>query len=224
MTSPRVKICGITRDEDARLVVALGADAVGFVFWPESPRAIGPVRARAIGERLPPAVARVGVFVDPTPALVREVVHDAALTLVQLHGDESIDEYLDCGVALVKAVSVHDEDALDRAAALPADVLLLVDAHAPIERGGTGRRADWSWAARLAARRRIVLAGGLTPDNVASAIDRVRPWGIDVSSGVEAAPGVKDSRKLRAFLDAVLRDRGSDDPRPHRAHRGLGDA
>lgn len=226
MTAVRVKICGITRAEDARLAVELGADAVGFVFWQHSRRAIGTEGARAIGAQLPPAVTRVGVFVDTPPAVVRKIAKDAALDLVQLHGDELIGEYHACGVPLMKAVSVHDEDTLERAAALPPDVLVLVDAHAPVERGGTGRRADWPWAARLAVRRRILLAGGLTPENVAAAIDYVRPWGVDVSSGVEAAPGVKSAAKLEAFLNAAsgrgsVAGLGSENRWLHFGNRGL---
>jgi len=198
-----VKICGITRCEDARLAVALGADAVGFVFWPGSPRVVSLEVARAISAMLPPFVARVGVFVEAAPEDVARTVRDAGLHVAQLHGDERVEAYADCGAALMKAVAMTGEEAVGLARALPENATPLVDAHDPRLRGGTGRSANWALAARLAETRPIVLAGGLDADNVGEAIRIVRPWAVDLSSGVEVVPGIKDPAKLAAFFHAV---------------------
>ena len=199
----RVKVCGITRVEDARLAVSLGADAIGFIFWPDSPRAVPPAQARVIAAALPPFVTRVGVFVNAAPGAVAGVVADVGLDAAQLHGDEPIAPYLQLGVRLIKVVTLEDDAALEAGAALPGEVTPLVDAPDRERRGGTGRLADWTRAAALAARRPSVLAGGLTPGNVALAVRDVRPWAVDVSSGVEAAPGIKDGDRLAAFFTAV---------------------
>jgi phosphoribosylanthranilate isomerase len=198
----RVKICGITRTEDAGLAAAAGADAIGFVFWPKSPRAVTPSQAAAIWTA-GALIARVGVFVNESPAVVRDIVRDARLTAVQLHGDEQIDEYLSCGAPLIKAVSLSDAASVSTAAALPANVTVMVDASDTVKRGGTGQLANWAHAAELARKRPIILAGGLTPVNVSDAIRVVRPWAIDVSSGVEASPGIKNPASLTALFDAI---------------------
>lgn len=198
----RVKICGITRAEDAGLAAAAGADAIGFVFWPNSPRAVTPAQAAAIWTA-GALLARVGVFVNESPAAVREIVRDARLTGVQLHGDEKVEEYLSCGAPLIKAVSLSDAASVSAAAALPASVTVMVDASDHVRRGGTGQLANWAHAAELARARPIILAGGLTSVNVSDAIRRVRPWAIDVSSGVEASPGVKDAARLTALFGAI---------------------
>jgi phosphoribosylanthranilate isomerase len=199
----RVKVCGITRIEDAEAAVRAGADAVGFVFWPSSPRAIGVVLAAAIAARLPPFVARVGVFVNATPADVAACVRDAGLSAAQLHGDERVEDYRAVPVPLIRAVSLENLADVARALALPPSVTVLVDAVDPERRGGTGRPASWDLAAIVASRRPVILAGGLTPERVAEAVARVRPWGVDVSSGVESVPGVKDSARIGAFVAAV---------------------
>lgn len=203
MTPVRVKICGITRAEDAELAVRLGAHAIGFVFWPNSPRAIEPRAARAISDRLPPLVVRVGVFVDAAPDDVARIVQEAGLEAVQLHGDESTDLYERIPTRLVKAVTVASAADVERAATLPAHVTLLVDAHDPVKRGGTGQRANWKWAAALAARRPVILAGGVTAENAAAALRAVRPWALDVSSGVEDAPGVKSADRMKKLFAAI---------------------
>ena len=194
-----VKICGITRLEDAEAAVAAGAAAIGFIFWPQSPRFIDPHRARTIAAALPPFVTPVGVFVNQPIDYVNGVASLVRLGAVQLHGDETPAFAAGAAAPVMKAVTV---DSLD-AAVWPARVRLLLDVHDPIARGGTGRTVDWSAAADLAAGREILLAGGLTPDNVADAVARVRPFGIDVSSGVERAPGIKDHQRLRALFEAV---------------------
>jgi phosphoribosylanthranilate isomerase len=199
-----IKICGITRVEDAQRAADLGATAVGFVFWPRSPRAIAPDAARRIGATLPAHVERVGVFVDATATEVDAIADEAALTTVQLQGDESVDAVrsLSARWPVIRAIGLTAEVT---PATLDAwrDVRVLLDAHDPVNRGGTGRTVDWDRAAAIASRHAIILAGGLTPRNVADAVARVRPAGVDVSSGVEVAPGVKDPDKLRAFFDAL---------------------
>ena len=204
MSRPRVKICGLTRSADAVLAVALGADAIGVVFWPRSPRRVSPDAARALCHALPPFVTRVGVFVDASPDEVRAIVDHVGLDAVQLHGDERVEEYETIDARLIKAVTLEDERALAGATSLPAEVTPLVDATDSERRGGTGRLANWPRAAALAAVRPAILAGGLTPENVGQAICDVRPWAVDVSSGVEDAPGVKSHDKLRAFFDQIV--------------------
>lgn len=199
----RVKICGLTRFEDAELAVQLGADALGFVFWPDSPRAVRPEHVRDIVRHLPALAVRVGVFVNAPPAEVARVAEAAALDIVQLHGDEDVADYVQLAPRLIKAVHVSTAAGLDSASRLPPAVVPLVDAIDPARRGGTGTIADWSSAARLASRRPVMLAGGLTEENVAQAVVQVRPWAIDVSSGVEWKPGLKSPDRMRAFFKRV---------------------
>jgi phosphoribosylanthranilate isomerase len=198
-----VKICGITNIDDAEAAVECGASAVGFVLWPESPRYVDAERVRAIVEALPPSVMKVGVFVNQPVAHVNEAAGAAGLTHVQLHGDETPEMAKAMTLPVIKATSL----AIGQAAleAWPAETAWLVDAHDPVRRGGTGTKSDWSAAAALARTRRVWLAGGLTSENVAAAVEQVRPFGIDVSSAVERAPGMKDHDKLRALFDAVSR-------------------
>ena len=194
-----IKICGITRLEDAEAAVAAGASAIGFVFWPNSPRFVDPYTARQIASRLPAFVTPVGVFVNQPLQYVKAVASLVRLGAVQLHGDETPADAAALSTPVIKAVPA------DSAAShvWPASTLLLLDVHDPVIRGGTGRTIDWTAAAAIAARRKILLAGGLTPDNVAEAVARVRPFGIDVSSGVERAPGIKDHQRLRALFEAM---------------------
>ena len=194
-----IKICGITRLEDAEAAVAAGAGAIGFVFWPKSPRFVDPHRAATIAAMLPPLVTVVGVFVNQPLDDVNGVASLVRLGAVQLHGDETPEFAAAVSRPVIKAVSVGGVDPR----AWPARIRLLLDVHDPVARGGTGRTIDWTAAADLAAQREILLAGGLTPDNVADAVARVRPFGIDVSSGVERAPGIKDHQRLRALFEAV---------------------
>jgi phosphoribosylanthranilate isomerase len=195
-----VKICGITRVEDAQVAVAYGASAIGFIFWPNSPRRVSRDQARAIVRALPPLVTPVGVFVNQPVDFINEVANDVGLGAVQLHGDET-PELLDrIQRPVVKAMSRIEPHA---AALWPSHVLLLVDAHDPARRGGTGARADWAGAARLASDRPILLAGGIDPSNVVEAAVRVRPFGIDVSSGVEASPGIKDHARIEHLFDMI---------------------
>ena len=193
-----VKICGITRLSDACHAVEHGADALGFVFWPGSPRQIAPQRAAEIIAALPSRVTPVGVFVNGSVEEIRDVVASTGITTVQLHGDEPADYAAALGWPVMKAVNV--DEAERTCAAWPAGTTFLVDASDPVRRGGTGTLVNWERAARIARDRKVVLAGGLTPANVADAIAAVRPYGVDVSSGVEDAPGVKNSDKVTRFL------------------------
>jgi phosphoribosylanthranilate isomerase len=207
-----VKICGITRQEDAERAVGYGAAALGFVFWPGSPRAIEPERARAIIETLPPFVTAVGVFVNQPCEYVNEVAVGCRLGAVQLHGDETVSYAAGMTRPVVKAIGL-DEAEDDRIDSWPPNARLLLDVHDPVRHGGTGRTVDWVRAAEVARRRPVILAGGLRPDNVLQAIERVRPFGIDVSSGVEASPGIKDWLKLERLFDAVSNARPHPRPR-----------
>ena len=203
-----VKICGITRLEDAEAAVAAGASAIGFIFWPKSPRFVDPHRARKIAAALPPFVTAVGVFVNQPIEYVNGVARLARLGAVQLHGDETPEFAASVAAPLIKAIACRPGPVgpgvlSEHARIWRSRVRLLLDVHDPDARGGTGRTIDWAAAADLAAQREILLAGGLTPDNVADAVARVRPFGIDVSSGVERAPGIKDHRRLRALFEAV---------------------
>lgn len=194
-----VKICGITSEEDALLATALGADAVGFVFAP-SARQIQPIQAYDIVRRLPPDILTVGVFRDHAPQRVVDIVQQVGLKAAQLHGHESVDDtqYVRSRVALVIKAFPAGAPALDEVARYPADAVL-IDSATP----GSGQVFDWALAEGAPLGRRVILAGGLTPENVGAAIARVRPWGVDVSTGVESAPGKKDARKVRAFIEAA---------------------
>jgi len=178
--------------------VERGATAIGFVFWPRSPRCISAQQAAGIVARLPADVTTVGVFVNESVDVIRAVVAQTGIIAVQLHGDEPPAYAHAIGCPILRSASV--DNARDVGDAWPASTTLLVDAADPVRRGGTGRVVDWSRAAELARQRPIVLAGGLTPDNVAGAVAAVHPYGVDVSSGVEASPGVKDAEKMARFL------------------------
>lgn len=202
----KIKICGITNQEDAALAVAAGADAVGFVFYRRSPRAAEPAVVRAIVAGLPPFVLPVGVFVNEDASVVRNVMDDCGLALAQLHGDETAVYCQALGRPVLKALRLKDRGSFLALAEFQGRANVrgfLIDAHSEQAYGGTGMTADWTLAAEAARSTPIVLAGGLTPANVAQAIQAVRPYGIDVSSGVEAGPGKKDPVKLKAFIEAA---------------------
>ena len=195
-------MCGMTREVDAEAAVAAGAAAIGFIFWPKSPRYVEPGRAAAIVRILPPFVTPVGVFVNESVEHMNAVADTVGLGAVQLHGDEGPALLNGINRPVVKAVSGVEAES---AVGWPERVILLVDAHDSERRGGTGTQADWEAATVLAASRRILLAGGITPANVVEAVTRVRPFGIDVSSGVEDAPGIKNAGRIRELFQA-LRD------------------
>ena len=198
-----MKICGVTRVEDAMLAAELGASAIGFVFWPGSARAIDAPRARWIIDGLPPFVTPVGVFVDQPVESVREIAEAAGLRAIQLHGKEAAEAYEGLPWPVIKAVSVRGGVRPPELPRLPARVTVLLDAHDPVRMGGTGRTIDWQVAASIAVERPVILSGGLRPENVAEAVAIVRPYAVDVASGVEQEPGVKDAARLRAFFAAV---------------------
>ena len=197
----RIKICGVTRPEDAALAAALGASAIGVVFWPRSPRCVDVSRARDIIAALPPFVIVVGVFVNQPEAL--DTARRAGLDAVQLHGDEPPESYRSMPVRVIKAIGVEGVAAVPAAAAVPAKATVLLDATDPVKRGGTGQCIDWNIAATIARSRRVILSGGLNADNVVEAVAAVNPYAIDVSSGVESAPGKKDPARLRALFDVL---------------------
>ncbi len=200
----RVKICGVRRLEDALLAAELGASALGFVFWPSSPRFIDPYHARPIVAALPPFVTTVGVFVDEPEHYVSGVARLLNLGAIQLHGQERVEPYMQGPYRVIKAVAVADGgDCLAAVKAVSARATVLLDAHDPVKRGGTGRTIDWTQAASASKVRPIILSGGLNAVNVRAAVDAVRPYGVDVSSGVESSPGVKDPDKLRALFAAL---------------------
>lgn len=198
--SPRVKICGITRIEDLRAACDAGADAVGFVFYDKSPRCVSIEAAAALVRAVPPFVQTVGLFVNAEPAQVESVLAAAPLDLLQFHGDETPQACARYGRPWIKAIRVTPEtDLLECAADFEAARGLLLDAFVPGVPGGTGERFDWSLIpAGLPLP--VVLSGGLDPDNVAEAVRRVRPWAVDVSSGVEASKGIKDAHKVARFV------------------------
>ena len=200
----RVKICGITNPDDAFLAADLGAQALGFIFYSKSPRSIKPEAARDIISSLPPLVLSIGVFVDEEAGVVREVAQTVGLDWVQLHGKESPDYCRTLGRRVIKGFRVQDESSL---AVLPdyrdAVQALLLDTYRPGTPGGTGETFDWELARRAQDYGPIILAGGLTAANISQAITVAQPAAVDVASGVEAGPGVKDPEKLRAFFAAV---------------------
>jgi phosphoribosylanthranilate isomerase len=198
----RVKICGVTTPGDAVLAAELGASAIGLVFWPGSPRCVDAGRARDIVKALPPFVSAVGVFVNQVDESA-QIARDVGLSAVQFHGDEPSATYRDFPIRVIKAVTVLDASAREAAAVVPASATVLLDAHDRVKRGGTGRVIDWSIASMIARERPIILSGGLSADNAAGAIAAVKPYAIDVSSGVESAPGRKDPAKLRALFAAL---------------------
>jgi phosphoribosylanthranilate isomerase len=201
MPTPRIKICGITRLEDALLAVELGVSALGFNFWPRSRRHLSPQAARAIVRRLPPFIATVGVFVDPTRDEVLSAVDVSGVGTVQLHGDESPALCASLPLPVVKAIRVADSTSLAALASYEVQGFLL-DAPSP-GYGGSGATFDWTLAAEVARELPIILAGGLTPENVVQAVRTVRPYGVDVASGVERGPGVKDPERMRRFIEGV---------------------
>ena len=197
-----VKICGITRLEDAQAAVACGANALGFVFWPKSPRRVDVDLAARIRSALPPAISAIGVFVDQPVEEVKDIADHVNLTAVQLHGSEDLNYARQIQRRVIKALAVGG-DAPPALSKWPEDITVLLDVHDPVRKGGTGKVIDWVVASGMAEQRKVILAGGLTPENVRDAIARVRPYGIDVSSGVESQPGIKDHSRITALFEAV---------------------
>jgi len=195
---PFLKICGMTRVGDALHAVREGATAIGFVFWKGSPRYIEPERAGEIAAALPATVTTVGVFVNEPVAAIRETARVAGLRMVQLHGEETPAYMEQIDQPVMRAVTL--DTMVETTKTWPADTTLLLDSTDPSRRGAGRAAVDWPRAAVITRGRRVVLAGGLTPDNIEEAIVTVRPIGVDVASGVESAPGVKDLDKVARFL------------------------
>jgi phosphoribosylanthranilate isomerase len=202
----RVKICGITRPADARAAAEAGADAIGLVFYPPSPRFLSVERAREIRDALPPFVQTVALFVNPDAAQVSQVIGRVHPAMLQFHGEETPDFCAQFGLPFVKACRLKPGvDALGYFRPFAGAAAWLVDSFVP-EYGGVGESFDWSLvpaALRDMGDKPLILSGGLTRDNVAEALRRVRPWGVDVSSGVESAKGIKDTAKMAAFIAEV---------------------
>ncbi|HEX7570894.1 MAG TPA: phosphoribosylanthranilate isomerase [Verrucomicrobiae bacterium] len=199
----QVKICGVTSVADALAAAGAGADMVGLMFYDGSPRHVTLAQAAEIARAVPPFVLKVGVFVNPDEAQVMEAIAACGLNLLQFHGDEPSDFCTQFGVMSLKALRVRDSESLQTLANFHTDAFLL-DAYSKGGLGGTGEKFNWDLA--VAAQKfgkPIFLAGGLTPENVADAVRQVRPFAVDVSSGVEAAPGKKDAAKVRAFIQAA---------------------
>jgi phosphoribosylanthranilate isomerase len=204
--SIKVKVCGITNGEDALAAVESGADALGFIFYEKSPRYVVPAIAGQIIAELPPLVMSVGVFVNEGLATVRSIMDACHLGMAQLHGDENASYCHELSRPVIKALRLKNRESLLALAEYQGRGSVrgfVLDTFSELAYGGTGQVTDWTLAAEVAKSTPILLAGGLTPDNVTEAIRVVRPYGVDVSSGVESAPGKKDRAKLRAFLEAV---------------------
>lgn len=199
----RVKICGITSVADGLAAAEAGADMIGLMFYDQSPRCLTLPQAVEISRALPPFVLRVGVFVNPDEDFVRRAITECGLSLLQFHGDEPSDFCTQFGVMSVKALRVRDADSLLQLEHFHTDAFLL-DAYSKAGLGGTGEKFNWNLAIEAQNfGKPIFLAGGLTPENVADAVKKVKPFAVDVSSGVESAPGKKDAAKVRAFIQAV---------------------
>jgi phosphoribosylanthranilate isomerase len=198
---PRVKICGITSLDDARAAVDAGADALGFNFYAKSPRFIALKKAAEIIQQLPPFVAPVALFVDPTEGQVLQALGACRWGSLQFHGDEDPGFMAAFPWDLqIKALRLKDKRSLSLLKMYPRVAALLVDASVPGQFGGTGQKARWDLAREAGKKKPVILAGGLTPENVAQAVKEVRPYGVDTASGVEKKPGKKDPAKMRAFV------------------------
>jgi phosphoribosylanthranilate isomerase len=201
--STRVKICGITNLADAQAAVAAGADALGFILYEKSPRRTTLPTVAKISQQLPAFVLRVGVFVNAAEELVSRAIGECGLGLLQFHGDETPEFCTGFGLMSMKAFRIRDAKSLKELPKYPTEAWLL-DAYSAESPGGTGEKFNWDLAVEAQKfGKPVFLAGGLTPENVAAAVRKVRPFGVDVSSGVESSPGKKDHAKVRAFIASV---------------------
>ncbi len=205
MARTRVKICGITRSEDAQAAIAAGADALGFVFYEPSPRAVSIEQAAQVAKDVPAFVTNVALFVNPTEAQVRTVLEQVRIDLIQFHGDEDNDFCRQFNRPFIKAQRVRQtSDVVASCLRFPDALAILLDSYKPGVPGGTGESFNWDLIPETA-EKPIILAGGLTSENVAQAIEQVAPFAVDVSGGVEMEKGIKDAQKIQAFLREVYR-------------------
>jgi phosphoribosylanthranilate isomerase len=198
----KVKICGITNFEDALVSAYLGADALGFIFVKESPRAVTPSTARDIIKKLPSSIVSVGVFVDAPEEEILSIIEQTGISCVQLHGNESAADYSKTNIPVIKAFRVDEHFNAEKLEEFPTSAYLL-DTYVKGTRGGTGKTFDWDIAVKAKAFGQIILAGGLSTENIGEAIKKVQPYGVDISSGVESLPGKKDKRKLQGLFNAI---------------------
>lgn len=198
----RIKICGITHLKDALTAVDAGADALGFIFVPDTPRFVNSDQVAAIVAELPPFVTTVGIFANKDAAKIKTIADQCRLDAVQLHADVTPEFCRNLDKKVIKVVRVKDESSLSILSDYDVNAFLL-DTYVEGKMGGTGKVFDWNLALRAKHYGRIIVAGGLKPDNVVQAVRRVKPYGVDVGSGVESEPGRKDSDKIRKFVDAV---------------------
>ncbi len=202
ISETKIKICGITSIEDATLAAGLGADALGFIFYSGSKRYIDPDTAREIISALPPFLTKVGVFVNQGVEEISDIQEKTGINVVQLHGDETAEFCSSLSSTIIKAIRVKDISDLESLAQYPVQAILL-DTYSDTEYGGTGKSFDWGILDNKSISQNIILSGGLNPDNVAEAVRIVKPYAIDVSSGVEAEPGKKDHEKVKKFIEAI---------------------
>lgn len=198
----RVKVCGITNLEDAWTAIEAGTDALGFVFVPNTPRYIEPDDANAIMRQIPPLVTTIGLFVNAGSTQIRDVATNCRLDAIQLHGNESPELCHSLNLKIIKAFRIKESEPLNILSKFQVDAYLL-DTYVKGKLGGTGKTFDWNLAYRAKKYGQIILAGGLNPSNVSTAINQVKPYAVDVSSGVEAEPGRKDPKKVRDFIRTV---------------------
>lgn len=195
----KVKICGITNLEDAQAAAEAGADALGFVFYPDSPRFIDPGNARAIIAKLPVFITSVGVFVDESEELIRRIIREGGIQILQFHGSESPVLCTRFREKVIKAIRIKDEESISEMQMYDVDTFLL-DTYLDCAKGGTGKTFNWKYAEMAKENGRIILSGGLNPSNIGDAVRKLKPYGVDVSSGVEISPGKKDHVKIREFV------------------------
>ena len=206
MNEYKIKICGITNQIDALHAVDAGADALGFIFYKKSPRYVSPNVVKSIAANLPPFILPVGVFVNEEAKVVRNIVDECGLALAQIHGDETADFCESLGRPVMRGIRLQDRNTFLAMAEYKGRARVrgfVLDAFSQDLHGGTGKIADWELAKEAAHSFSFLLAGGLTPENVQDAIQKVEPYGVDVSSGVETSPGKKDPAKVQAFVQAV---------------------
>lgn len=200
--TPLVKICGITHLEDAQLALELGAHAIGFIFYPPSPRFISFQAAGEIARQLPPYLVRVGVFVQAGAEEINQAVETTGLDRIQLHGGEPYELMAQLSRSAYRAFRPSSDSEMEAIKNVPDETLML-DGFDPQQFGGTGKKVNTEWAADLARHKKIILAGGLNPETIGPAIKQIQPQAVDISSGVESAPGIKDPKKMKQLFEAL---------------------